>query len=287
MDAITPPMDADQAAPDDRPSLERAQGAIRLAVDPSRLRGTTALKTAFQQGSFKVRFPRRFGNAGVEAVLLNTAGGLTDGDRFTVEAVAGPASALTLTTQAAERVYRSRGDVAYLDVELRAGPDATLLWLPQETILYDRGRVRRSLTAEMAGSARILLCEILVLGRTAHGETVREGTISDRWRIRRDGRLVYADDLRLNGDIQAMAGGSATLAGARAFASLVSVAPDAEAQLDAVRAVLDRHDIHAGASAWDGLLAVRAVASDAARLRAAVVELLSPLAGTVPRVWSI
>ena len=118
-------------------------------------------------------------------------------------------------------------------------------------------------------------------------ETVREGSISDNWRIRRDGRLVYADAMRIDGDVPSTIGGRATLAGGRAFASLLWAAPDAEAHLDAVRAVLDRHAVDAGASAWNGLLAVRAVAADAAQLRAAVVALLSPLAGSVPRVWSI
>lgn len=287
MDARVPAAEATAGSGGGQPALERAHGSIRLAVGAGPNPGSTVLRTAYQQGSFKVRFPRRFGAAGIEAVLLNTAGGLTDGDRFAVQAEAAAGSALTLTTQAAERVYRSRGDMACLDVALRAGPDASLHWLPQETIVYDGGRVRRTLDLDMAASARILLCEILVLGRTAHGETVRQGSISDNWRIRRNGRLVYADALRIDGDVQSTVGGTATLAGGRAFASLLWVAPDAEAQLDAVRTILDRYAVDAGASAWDGLLGVRAVAADAARLRAAVVALLSPLAGSVPRVWSI
>ncbi len=51
-------------------------------------------------------FPRP-DTAALTAVLLNTAGGLTGGDRFSVSATAADGSRLTLTTQAAERVYRA------------------------------------------------------------------------------------------------------------------------------------------------------------------------------------
>lgn len=289
MDALAPATDADRAIAA-RPQLQRVEGRVRLTTKPGPETGATALDAAHQEGSFKLKFPRTYGLSGLEAVLLNTAGGLTDGDRFSVEARAAPGTELVLTTQAAERIYRARlnvEDAARLDVRLEAGADASLAWLPQETILYDGGRVRRTLDVQAAGSARILLCETVILGRTAHGETVEKGLISDHWRVRRDGRLVYADALKIGGAIKAAAAGAATLGGGRAFASLLWMSADAEERLDDVRATFDQSGVSAGASAWDGLLAIRLVASDAARLRSLVAEVAELLIGRLPRVWAI
>ncbi|MEW5424222.1 urease accessory protein UreD [Amorphus sp. 3PC139-8] len=286
MDAKAPGGDATISA-GPRPRLERVSGRLQLRTKRSDADGGTAIDQSRQEGSFKVRYPRLYDGAGLEAVVLNTAGGVTDGDRFALQATAVADTHLTLTTQAAERVYRALDGEARLDVRLAAEAGATLFWLPQETILYDGGRLARSFDISFHPSARILLCEMVVLGRTAHGETVREGLLTDRWRVRRGGALVYADALRLDGAIAERAGGPATLSGARAFASLVWVAPDAEERLDALRALFDDPAMTAGASAWDGMLAIRLVAADAARLRAMVTALVAHLAGTVPRVWAI
>ncbi|MGX1306810.1 urease accessory protein [Amorphus suaedae] len=285
MDARTPADETITLPAGQRPVLERAVGRIGLAVKAG-TDGRTRIDRAFQEGSLKVRFPHTDSDR-FEAVLLNTAGGLTDGDVFAVDATAPAGTSLTLTTQAAEKVYRAAGADARLDVRLSLGADAALNWLPQETILYDGGRLARTLTIDMAGSARLLACEMLVLGRTAHGETVRAGTLADQWRIRRDGRLVYADAFRIDADVVAAGKGGATLAGGRATASLILAAPDAGDRLDAARGLIDGAEIAAGASAWDGLLAVRAVADDAQRLRRAMAGLVDALAGGVPRVWSL
>jgi len=285
MDARVPAVEIPAPAGVARPALERAVGRIGLAVKAG-ADGRTRIDRAFQEGSLKIRFPHT-DSGRFEAVLINTAGGLTDGDAYAITAAAPARTALTLTTQAAEKVYRAAGVAARLDADLTLGDGAALAWLPQETILYDGGRLTRTLTIDMAASARLIACEMLVLGRTAHGETVRAGRLSDRWRIRRDGRLVYADDFRIEGDVAAAGRGGATLASGRATASLILAAEDAGDRLEAVRGVLGGFDIAAGASSWDGLLAVRAVAGDAQVLRSAVVAVLNLLAGGVPRVWSL
>lgn len=222
-----------------------------------------------------------------EAVLLNTAGGVTGGDRFRISAGAGAGTSAVLTTQAAEKAYRSPGDDARIDVRLEAGPGARIAWLPQETILFDGARLARTLTAECADGAETLLCEAVVLGRTASGETVSEGRLADRWRVRRGGRLVYADDLRIEGQVAERLAGQATLAGGMAFASLLLVSDDAESRLEAARDALETSGERAGASAWDGLLSARIVAGDGARLRGALCRVLDAIGWTAPRSWMI
>ena len=266
--------------------LQRADGEIRLAFEDAG--GRTTVREAYQQGSARVRFPRVYEAGGmIEAVLLNTAGGVTGGDRFRIAAAAGAGTSAMLTTQAAEKAYRSAGGDARIDVGREIGPAARMAWLPQETILFDRARLSRTLTADCAEGAETLLCEAVVLGRTASGETVTEGRLADRWRVRRCGRLVYADDLRIEGQVAERLAGQATLAGRRAFASLLLVADDAESRLEAARDALEASGERAGASAWDGLLSARIVAGDGARLRAALRMLLDAVGWTTPRSWTI
>ena len=260
------------------PTLQRARGVVRIAA--KRRGEATVLDRLFQSGSGKVRIPR---GDGFEAVLLNTAGGVTGGDLFENTIHAAPRTALTITTQTAERIYRSTGTDARINNTLTLGDGARLDWLPQETILFDGGRVRRSLTVEMAADATLLAIEPLVLGRTAMGETVARGLLTDQWRVRRGGALAYADALRLSGDIEALTGAAGALGGARACASLVYIAPDAMDRIDAVRAAIGPDG---GASAWNGLIAARLLAQNGQTLRASLIRAVAALRpGPLPRVW--
>lgn len=251
-----------------------------MQVAVKRRGDATVLDRLYQSGSGKVRVPR---GDGFEAVLLNTAGGVTGGDLFTNTVEAAPGTAMTITTQTAERIYRSTGEDAQIVNTLTLGAGARIDWLPQETILFDGGRVRRSLTVDMAQDATLLAIEPLVLGRTAMGETVARGFLTDQWRVRRGGELAYADALRLSGDIVALTDAAGAFGGARACASLVYIAPDAMDRIDAVRAAIGPDG---GASAWNGLIAARLLAQDGATLRAALIRTVSTLRpGPLPRVW--
>jgi urease accessory protein len=167
---------------------------------------------------------------------------------------------------------------------LAAGAD--LAWMPQETIVFDRARLARRFDADLMADARLLLFEAIVFGRTARGEEVNEGFFEDRWRIRRDGRLIYADTLRLDGPVSALLDRSAVAGGARALATLLYGAPDAEQRLDEARSLLAGGACLSGASAWNGFLAVRFLARDGAELRRDAARFLEGFRGSsLPRVW--
>lgn len=275
MSSVTLP--SETAAP--RP--QRARGCIGI--------GFTAqgLQRLRQEGCGRCLLPNTFGGDPV-AVVINTAGGLTGGDRFSADLrLAGGARAV-LTTQAAERIYRAAGGRAEIANRVALGPGASLHWLPQETILFDRAAMTRRLEVEMAPDARFLGLETLVLGRRAMGEALSRAAITDNWRIRRGGRLVHAEALRVEGDVRALAGRRALLDGARALAVLVLVAPDAEAMLDAARGLLPAEGLRASASAWGGRLVVRWMAADLQPLKRALAHFLNGFPGArVPRVWQI
>jgi urease accessory protein len=266
----------------------RAEGLARIGVVRG-AGGRSRIARLGAGGSARCLVPRLPGGR-IEAVLINSAGGLAGGDRFVWEAEAGADAALTVTTQAAERVYRSAdGAPARVEARLALGPGARLDWLPQETILFDAGALERRLEAEMAEDARLTAVEPLVLGRAAMGETVRRAALADHRRIRRGGRLVFADCLRLEGAAEAVARGPATWGGNRAGAGLLHLAPDAETRLEPVRAALAAlPEVEAGASAWDGILAARLLAPGGLALRRAVAAALACLrADPMPRPWTM
>jgi urease accessory protein len=264
--------------------LPRTEGSIRLELVHQQ--STTCLAVLRQAGAARVRFPRVAAGAPLEAVLLNTAGGLTGGDRMDVAMGLARGTCATATTAAAEKIYRSReGDTA-IDVGISLGPQAQLAWLPQPTILFDGARLSRCTRVDIAPDARFLAVECLVFGRQAMGETVRHGSCRDAWRIHREGRLIFADTFRAGGDLSASFSRPATLAGARAVAMLIYVSADAASRLESVRAMLDGRDCQAGASSWDGMLLVRALAADSRSLLRKVAPLLQELSGRpLPRVW--
>jgi urease accessory protein len=273
-------------APDrTQPRRQRAEGRIGLAVE--QLGGRTILRRKAEAGSARVRLPRVPG-PGLEAVLINTAGGLAEGDRMTTAIEAGPGADLVVTTSAAEKVYKSEGDTTALDVTLQLGPGARLDWLPQETILFDRARLTRRLDVDMAADASLLLFEATVFGRVAHEERVETGFFEDRWRIRRGGKLVYADTLRLSGAIAARLERPTVAAGARAIGTLLYIAPDAAQRVDEARALLEGAGSECGTGTWNGCLGLRLLASDIETLRRDAARAIAGLAGhPLPRVWNL
>ncbi|WP_338317721.1 urease accessory protein UreD, partial [Bradyrhizobium ottawaense] len=113
----------------------RARGAVRFDVHARD--GVTRRGVLHESGSLRVRFPSPEGE-GLSGVFVNTAGGVAGGDSFDINITAGQGSRLTLTTAAAEKVYRAPGAAAQLSIALKVDAGAHLSWLPQETILFDR-----------------------------------------------------------------------------------------------------------------------------------------------------
>src|SRR6266571_4718397 len=179
-------------------AANRAQGAVKFDVKLED--GVTRRGILHESGSLRVRFPSPEAE-GLSGVFVNTAGGIAGGDRFDIDIAAGEGSRLTLTTAAAEKVYRAPGPAAQLNIALKAGAGSQLCWLPQETILFDRARISRRIDIDLAEGASLLLCEIVVFGRAAMGERMQSGAFVDRWRLRRGGQLVFAETVRLDGDI--------------------------------------------------------------------------------------
>jgi urease accessory protein len=266
------------------PRLQRTYGAARIRFKS--VGGVTRLDRLFQSGAAKIRLPKTASGDPPHAVLINSAGGLTGGDRLSFIAEAAANTRALLTTQACEKVYRSAGGDAQVQATLFLGEGARLDWLPQETILFDGARLRRRLEVDLEAGASLLAVEATLFGRAARGEIVGSGLFADRWRVRRQGRLVFADDLRLDWADAALLRRPAVLAGAGAMATILYVAAHPERHLAPLRAIIGAAG---GASAWNGKLLARFTAEGGAALRRvllpALVELLDGPA--LPRMWQI
>jgi urease accessory protein len=256
----------------------------RIAVSVASLAGRSRRARVHEAGSLRVRFPR--GEAGqLDAVIVNTAGGMAGGDRFDLAVTVGEGAGLTVTTAAAEKVYRSLGPATEIDVKLAIAAGGTLAWLPQETILFDRVNVRRTIEADLADGAGLLLAEAVLFGRAAMGEVLRQGHFFDRWRVRRAGRLVFAETVRLDGAVAQALAEPAAAGGAVAIATVLAV-PGDDASVAAVRAMKHKVAGEVGVSAWNGIAVARLVARDGAALRRDLIAVLTALrGGPLPRLW--
>ncbi len=268
------------------PAAQRAAGQGRLFC--GRTGGRTRLQSLYQDGSAKIRMPSVQGDP-LEAVLINTAGGLTGGDRLGWTIEVGEGASASITTQACEKVYRAAADHAEAKVSLRAGAGGRIAWLPQETIVFDRAAFARRLDVELAEDAEALILEATLFGRLAMGERTLQGSFHDRWRVRQ-GALVHAEDFRVGPDIAERLARPAVTGGASAIATLLLVSPSAENMLEPARRIVGDEG---GASFWrvgrSGKLLARLYAGDGYQLRrrlVPLVELLNGRAG-LPKLWSL
>jgi len=279
--------------------LQRSHGKARLSF--SLFGATNRLTDLYQEGCCKVRFPATVAGTPAEAVLINTAGGLTDGDCISLGVTWHSKSRAIVCGQAAERIYRSRGEPARIHTCLTVEAGSNACWLPQETILFDGGSFERNTRIELKGNGRLFAVESIVFGRSASREILKDGAILDRWRIYRDDRLVFADTLQLGslmkGHLGQQLAQRALLNGASAVATLIVADPQADVCLKAIRRVIEEGGYFGGVTDMTQLLVIRLLAPDGLSLRRCVTALFcavqqefderNPGSGfDLPRVWT-
>jgi urease accessory protein len=277
MDSLAP------VEPRGDPALrQRARAEARASF--ARVGARTEPERLFETGGLRWRFPRS--SSPCEAAIVNTGGGVAGGDSYSVNLTLREGAEVEATTPSAERIYRSDGPAAAIATRLTLAPGARLFWLPQETLMFEGARLERRLEVDTSGEASFIVAETLVFGRLAMGESRIDATLRDSWRVRRDGRLMFADETRLE-HAGATLECKAVGAGARALSTIVASAPDIEARLPDLRAALDAagSEIESGASAFDGLIVVRLLGASSDRLRAALIASIVALGGRKPRLW--
>jgi urease accessory protein len=260
----------------------RARG--RIALDVEAVAGVTRRRRVHESGSLRVRFPGSPASE-LEAVTVNTGGGMTGGDIFEVDVAVGENARLLVTSTAAEKIYRSLAPPVAIDVTIRVAVGGMLAWLPQETILFDQAVLHRRIAVDLADDARLVLIEPVVFGRTGMGEIVVNGELHDSWRVRQAGKLIYAEGTRLGGRIAETLGEAAVANGGVAMATALIV-PGDEILAEALHAIDNEFHGEVGVSAWNGRAVLRFCARHGAALRHDIIRALRVLrTAPLPRVW--
>jgi urease accessory protein len=240
-----------------------------------------------ERSPIRIFVPRIDGASAVEeAVLVNTAGGIAGGDRLSYDVSAANDASITVTTQAAEKVYRALGRPARVETKLQVLDAARLAWLPQETIVFDSARLHRRIDVEITRGAELLALEWLVLGRAARGERMTSGFIADSWRIKNDGRLVWADTFRIADDVFPHLHEHALLANCSAIGTLICVAAGVETRLEPLREVVAGLACRCAITLVNGVLIVRLAAKESLLLRSALRNAIQHFTFRVPKMWS-
>jgi urease accessory protein len=261
-------------------AANRAVGRLEIAVAAHN--GETRRRRVHEQGCLRARFPHSQGES-LEAVIVNTAGGIAGGDRHDIDIVLGDGASLTVSSAAAEKIYRSLGPDARIGVKLYVGAAASLAWLPQGTILFDRAGLARDIEVDLAETASLVLAEAVVFGRAAMGERVETGRLFDRWRVRRGGRLIFAESVKLHGSVGRILAQPAVAAGTAGIATVLII-PGGESVVERVRAQQFVGEV--GISAWNGRALARLCAPDGAALRRDLIAVLTAVRQTaMPRLW--
>lgn len=266
------------------PRLQRASGACRVSFAVRD--GSTRLADLYQRDPCRVLFPDPEPGEPVQAVLLTTSGGVTDGDILKMEIEAGPGTEAIVATQAAEKIYRAArgGGHCTIDVSVAVAAGATLDWLPQETIVFEGARLKRRSVADVAAGASLLACEMVVLGRAASGERFTGGLLLDQWSVKRAGRLVWTDTLRVEGETPYGAGFGA----ANALATVIGVWDEPQSRFEQARTLLEAADkVRAGVTLVNGVMIARLL-GEATAVRRATIDFLTVFRGRrLPRVWHV
>ena len=256
-------------------------------------RGGQRISSLRQEAPLRALFPIEAD--GADAVVVNTAGGVVGGDRLEVEITLGDGTRALVTSQAAEKVYRSAGEEAQLRTRLTVGAHAALAWVPQETILFDACRLRRSLAIDLHPTATLLASEMLVFGREARGEVLADARLRERWDVHVGGRLVWAERFKLDPPNQDVLHGTFLGGGARCLATVVFASPDAPVMLERAREALQAlSGVRAGVSCVNGLLVARFLGADTRSVRRSLASTLASWRGVLlgqparlPRLWAI
>jgi urease accessory protein len=271
--------------------LQRADGSGQMVLSGSA--SGTRLVDVFQRSPIRIMFPRSGGSAIEEAVIINTAGGIAGGDRLEFSVTALADASVVVTSQAAEKVYRALSEPARITTKLKACETAKLAWLPQETIVFNSARLCRETEVELSSGAELLALEWLVLGRTAHGEEMVGGHITDSWRVKKDSRLIWADSLRVTDEMFPHLHRKALLSDYKAVGTLIYFGPYLDKRLEFLRDVLSSLGCHCAATSVGGLIIVRFATKVSSDLRHALRNLLQHFnrelgAGPfrVPKMWS-
>ena len=252
--------------------------------------GRTRIERLYQEGAAKISMPRTIGDP-LEAVLINTAGGLTGGDRLDWSITVGDARVRdgddTNLRKGLSRLVRHRqGQLPHGRSAPAAGSPGCRKRRSCSTIRHSGGRSRSTLPPRRKRSSSRRPCS----GAAPWASALDGLSFADRWRVRRTRPAGPCRGLRRRSRAGEQLAAPPALGDASCVATILVLTADAEQRLDAVRAIIG----DAGAaSAWtvagSGKLLARLTAEDSYDLRKRLIPLIELLNGRagLPKVWTL
>jgi urease accessory protein len=190
----------------------------------------TALPVLHGAGPFDLHCDRPYGNRARVCVIGSMSAPL-GGDRLRIEATAEQGAHLHITTASATIALRGpTPEHATYDVHLSVAEQASLHWLPEPLISAARSNLRQSCTIDVAPTARLVLREEQVLGRSNEPP----GRLTTRLTLRYDGHPLLDQQTGYGPDAPGW-DGPAIMAGHRAAGQILVVDPAYDQQPPDVR----------------------------------------------------
>lgn len=270
-------------------NMQRARGHGELFA--KRTGNQNRLERLYQEGCARLRMPNHNKTDPIEAVMINTSGGLTDNDHLSWKFSVEDHAQLTITSQACERIYKaSRPLPALIDVDIKVGENGSFAWLPQETILFDQARLKRTINVDLSDKSEFLMVEPLMFGRPAMDEIVSSASLQDTWRIYQNDQLIHAENQKIDGNIDHILKRNTVTSGDLATAFILYIGPQAEAKFEKLKT---QDDVNIGTSIWQlsdqktHKLVVRMSAPTSYELRKSLIPIINVLHGknALPKVW--
>lgn len=172
-----------------------------LALGIARTPRGTVLKTKSHSGPLYIQKP--FYPEGRELAhlyLLHPPGGMVSGDTLTIRSDLGACAQALITTPGAGRVYKARADKTLQRqvLEFTVAENASLEWLPLESILYPGANTQLDTQVYLQANARYIGWEVTSLGLPASGEWFdADSSLKQTLNIYRDGKLCLRERMKV------------------------------------------------------------------------------------------
>ncbi len=218
--------------------------------------------------------------------VVHPPGGIVGGDQLRLDATLETGAHAVITTPAATKFYRALPDRrAQLHQELHLH-NATLEWLPQETILFRDARASMATVVRLDRQSRFIGWELTCYGRPACNELFDSGHAQQHFELWIDEQPVLLDHLRIDGSSMTMQAPWG-LAGNGTLGTLLAY-PATTDDLDSAR----EHERFA-CTLVDSVLSCRLVHVDSDAAKQAFVKLWQTLRprivkreAVLPRIWA-
>jgi urease accessory protein len=275
-------------APDAEPDAAGWQARLVLSLERRGLR--TVLARKHQTGPLTVQRALYPEGPVCHLYLLHPPGGVVGGDRLTQHVDVAPGAHGLMTTPGATKLYRSAGPEARVSQQLHVAAGGVLEWLPHDAILFPGARVHTTLDICLHGDAAFIGWDMLSLGRPVIAERFETGRLRAGLTIRRDGRPLLQELLRIDDGtgLDAPSG----LRGLPVVGTFVATGTDCSDLAAARDAVAGAERVLIGVTRVDDLLVARCLGSTTepvqqvfSTLWAALRPRLLAREACPPRIW--